>query len=229
MGTRSCTFVYEDSFPGEITPTLVNMYRQYDGYPTGHGAELAEFLLKTENNGMGCLAASMIAHFKQSIGGVYIYPTESKDLGQEYEYHVSENHVTLYKMDYDGSNKKIIFDGTFEELKEYCSTERYDEEPTHAFDTQQGKDWLKSVLNDGVVTVTFTKKDGTERVMKCTLDRKIVPQIIHETNTDNPIDFPKTKNARVVISDNVLPVYDVEAQGWRSFRWSSVTKVEIKL
>ena len=38
MGTRALTFVYEGDKP------LVNLYRQYDGYPTGHGAELAQFL-----------------------------------------------------------------------------------------------------------------------------------------------------------------------------------------
>jgi hypothetical protein len=218
MGTRSLTFIYEDSFPGESTPKLVNMYRQYDGYPTGHGAELAEFLLKTEHNGMSCLAASMIAHFKQSIGGFYIYPTDSTDCGQEYEYHISENQAEIYETRYDGSSKKEIFNGSWTEFKEYCSAERYAEEPAHAFDTQSGKDWLKSMLNDGVATITFIKSDGTERVMKCTLDRKMVPEpkVVHESRLRS-------------ISPDVLPVYDIEAQGWRSFRWDSVTKVDIKL
>ena len=218
MGTRSLTFIYEDSYPGESTPKLVNMYRQFDGYPTGHGAELAEFLLKTEHNGMSCLAASMIAHFKQSIGGFYIYPTDSTDCGQEYEYHISENQAEIYETSYDGSSKKEIFNGSWTEFKEYCSTERHNEEPAHAFDTQSGKDWLKSMLNDGVATITFTKTDGTERVMKCTLDRKMVPEpkVVHESRLRS-------------ISPDVLPVYDIEAQGWRSFRWDSVTKVDIKL
>jgi len=38
MGTRALTFVYDGDKP------IVNLYRQYDGYPTGHGAELAQFL-----------------------------------------------------------------------------------------------------------------------------------------------------------------------------------------
>ena len=63
------------------------MYRQYDGYPHGHGAELAEFLnggkvvngigadeKHTVFNGAGCLAAQMIAHFKNGAGGFYIEP-----------------------------------------------------------------------------------------------------------------------------------------------------------
>lgn len=41
MGTRSLTFVYDED---DKTP-IVNMYRQFDGYPSGHGADLADFLL----------------------------------------------------------------------------------------------------------------------------------------------------------------------------------------
>ena len=42
MGTRSLTFVKEQN--GRKVSTYVCMYRQYDGYPSGHGLELAEFL-----------------------------------------------------------------------------------------------------------------------------------------------------------------------------------------
>ena len=38
------------------------------------------------------------------------------------------------------------------------------------------KKWLKGHLAFGPVTVTFTKKDGTERVMKCTTSTELVPQ-----------------------------------------------------
>ena len=39
MGTRSLTFVYD-----EDGRKIINMYRQYDGYPSGHGKDLAESL-----------------------------------------------------------------------------------------------------------------------------------------------------------------------------------------
>ena len=38
MGTRCLTYVYEGNSP------LVCLYRQFDGYPSGHGTELANFL-----------------------------------------------------------------------------------------------------------------------------------------------------------------------------------------
>ena len=76
MGTRSTTTIHEDGKP------LLTFYRQYDGYPTGHGQELVDFLktIKMVNgipvgtdepmqmaNGGGCLAAQMIVHFKTGI------------------------------------------------------------------------------------------------------------------------------------------------------------------
>ena len=246
MGTRGLTKVFDEN--GE---QLINLYRQYDSYPTGHGAELAEFLSSgrmvnglngigkvKQFNGAGCLAAQLVTHFKQSAGGFYIYPVTTEDCGQDYEYeiHTADGELRIKIIDCgcnmfgltQSNTYKTIFEGNLKQFEKYCSTERYDEEPAHAFDTQSGKDWLKSILNDGVATITFTKRDGTERAMKCTLDRKMLPQVIHETNTDNSIDFPKTKKVRA-ISDDVLPVYDIEAQGWRSFRWDSITKVDIKL
>ena len=64
MGTRSLTYIY-DSHNEDI---LTCIYRQYDGYITGHGLELASYLsgfkivnglgARDENvkvaNGMGC-------------------------------------------------------------------------------------------------------------------------------------------------------------------------------
>ena len=39
MGTSSLTYIYDSE--GEI---IIIMYRQYDGYLSGHGSDLADFL-----------------------------------------------------------------------------------------------------------------------------------------------------------------------------------------
>lgn len=96
MGTRSLTIV-EEAGGAEICV----LYRQYDGYPTGHGAELKSFLhgiqivnglglgdMNRTANGMGCLAAQLIANFKTEPGGFYLYPAGSRDCGEEYIYTV---------------------------------------------------------------------------------------------------------------------------------------------
>lgn len=138
MGTRCLTIVYDQDKP------IVNLYRQYDGYPTGHGAELAEFLgqfaavtngismneTRKTANGMGCLAAQLIAHFKQTVGGFYIHSVEDTDCGQDYEYHVYENLDRIWVRVKDrGCNMfgltlsdkdECIFDGPVTEFLDYC-------------------------------------------------------------------------------------------------------------
>ena len=124
MGTRSLTFVYDGDRP------LINLYRQYDGYPSGHGAELAEFLagkrivngLSGDTsmvfNGMGCLAAQLVANFKQSAGGFYIHSVEDTDCWQDYEYHVYEDRVTVKR--HDG---EVLFSGAWSEFADFCFQE----------------------------------------------------------------------------------------------------------
>lgn len=139
MGTRSLTFVYD----GDLNDSaVINLYRQYDGYPTGHGAELARFLDRgrlingltgqDQNmfNGMGCLAAQLVAHFKTTVGGFYIYPVTDTECGQDYEYHVYERDGELRVQVRDrGCNlfgltmsetNAALFDGTVAELVDYC-------------------------------------------------------------------------------------------------------------
>jgi hypothetical protein len=123
MGTRSLTFVYDGDKP------IINMYRQFDGYPSGHGQELALFLLSgmmvngysetttKQFNGMGCLAAQMIANFKITVGGFYIHAVTDTDCFQDYEYHVYENKVEIKNPD------KVIFSGTYQEFNDFCCAE----------------------------------------------------------------------------------------------------------
>lgn len=114
MGTRSLTTVYD----AEQTP-LVTLYRQYDGYPRGHGQELADFLRPVTlvngmtdttppraANGMGCLAAQLVAHFKREIGHFYLYPPGTTDAGQDYDYHIRpRDHGTLDLVVYCGMDR----------------------------------------------------------------------------------------------------------------------------
>lgn len=142
MGTRALTFVYD-----EWNKPLVNLYRQYDGYPTGHGAELAEFLdgFKIVNgigaektriaNGMGCLAAQVVAHFKDSVGGFYIHSVDATECGQDYEYHVYQKDKELRVAVTDrGCNffgltmsetKETLFDGPVADFVRFCSEEDF--------------------------------------------------------------------------------------------------------
>jgi hypothetical protein len=94
------------------------------------------------------------------------------------------------------------------------------------------KKWLKGHLSHGPVTVTFNKKDGTERVMECTTSPALVPvdiiEEVHYTNTNDPIDFPKPKREKKV-NEDVCPVYDLESKHWKSFRWDSIKQVKFTI
>lgn len=94
---------------------------------------------------------------------------------------------------------------------------------TNLQDTSTQKETLKNFLREHVLSVVFTKKDGSERVMECTLKPDLLPP--HETNTDNPIDFPATMRAE---NPDVIQVYDLENNGWRSFRVESVLSFMIR-
>ena len=144
MGTRSLTFVYSESVKGEKAEPIVNMYRQFDGYPSGHGAELAEFLSggKIVNglrfgeegkffNGMGDLAAQLVANFKKESGGFYLYPVTAEDCGQDYEYHIL-NVDGKFKIEvyYCGCNffgisgdyeSEVVFSGSLPEFVDFCN------------------------------------------------------------------------------------------------------------
>ena len=102
MGTRSLTtFVetYKDNSGKKVKNEIVTMYRQYDGYMEGHGKDLADFLAggklvngigmddKVVFNGMGCLSAQVVAHFKDGAGGFYLQRA-NKNSGEEYRYKV---------------------------------------------------------------------------------------------------------------------------------------------
>ena len=138
MGTRSLTFVY-DGDTEKVGSTVLCMYRHMDGYPSGHGKDLAEFILpfKIVNglggdgthiaNGVGCFAAQIVAHFKEGPGGIYLKPARSTDCWQDYEYHVfvddDDVHIRVKQNNGGGSRKKEIFFGNREKFLAFCTKE----------------------------------------------------------------------------------------------------------
>ena len=79
---------------------------------------------------------------------------------------------------------------------------------------------LKEILSNTVSTVVFTKVDGTEREMKCTLLPEYLPQKpVVEGQQLLPEGLTRTENP------GTLAVWDMESNGWRSFRTDSVKTV----
>ena len=143
MGTRSLTKIierYEDFQTKEKKEKiLTTMYRQYDGYPSGHGYELSEWLDKfTIVNGIGvgeemlvangasCLAAQMFAHFKDGPGGIYLYDPYTHDVGELYLYKIYIEHgADIYIEAWDTYELEPIFKGTPKEFIKMIKTKEH--------------------------------------------------------------------------------------------------------
>lgn len=85
-------------------------------------------------------------------------------------------------------------------------------------ENEEFKTTVRACLQAGPVQVVFTKKDGTERTMLCTTSKILVPQ------EELKEDFAETKKQRKINPD-VMPVYDLDAKAWKSFRWNSIKTV----
>lgn len=79
---------------------------------------------------------------------------------------------------------------------------------------------LKEMMQNSVTTVVFTKVDGTEREMNCTLLAEYLPE--------QPVADKQqllTENLTKAENPNTLSVWDLDNNGWRSFRVDSVKSV----
>jgi len=81
------------------------------------------------------------------------------------------------------------------------------------------RDELIGKLKNNVCIVVFTKKDGTERSMKCTLQEGVIPK----TTKEDPLSQKKIR----ALNEEVLPVWDTEKNSWRSFRIDSVKSFSV--
>lgn len=71
---------------------------------------------------------------------------------------------------------------------------------------------LKELLRDNIVKVVFSKKDGSTRVMLCTLIEDFLPETAGSGS----------------YSEEVTTVFDLEKDQWRSFRNDSVISYSIE-
>jgi len=79
---------------------------------------------------------------------------------------------------------------------------------------------LKEILSNTVSTVVFTKVDGSERELKCTLLPEYLPQAFVAKQQQL-----LTENLTRMENPSILAVWDIEHGAWRSFRTDSVKTV----
>jgi len=111
------------SFSEKPNKTIVDIYHHYDGYPEGLGVTLASYLdgktitngLGSRDdydyfNGLGCLAASLVAELKDGPGNVYIEDKDRPHGWLDYKYYVwGDDNKSIWISIFDGD--ECIFVG----------------------------------------------------------------------------------------------------------------------
>lgn len=76
-----------------------------------------------------------------------------------------------------------------------------------------------SPLSTSALLVTFTKKDGTKRIMRCTTNLDMIPAEKHPKGEKTVSESAEKK------VETAKRVFDLDNQEWRSFRYDSVISV----
>ena len=92
----------------------------------------------------------------------------------------------------------------------YNPTKTWDDSEWDVFIT-----WIKGVLHSNEANITFTKKNGEERLMRCTLQPDALPSMV-------PLADGKEPRKKSTTS---IRVFDLDKQKWRSFTYRSVKQI----
>ena len=82
--------------------------------------------------------------------------------------------------------------------------------------TTQLKETYQATLRKGLCEVVFTKANGDERQMVCTLNKPYIDSVFTPSGNPNAASSNET--------DDVVTVWDTDADGWRRFRIDAVVE-----
>lgn len=100
------------------------------------------------------------------------------------------------------------------------------------------RDWVRSLLQQQAITVTFVKSDGSDREMRCTLNGTLIPPAPVKTvsvtatstaNIDGLMESVPNKKPRKQPDPHSIRVFDLDKMEWRSFRFDRLKKVVAEL
>jgi hypothetical protein len=100
------------------------------------------------------------------------------------------------------------------------------------------RDWVRSLLQQQAITVTFIKSDGSDREMRCTLNGDLIPPAPVKpavvtasatTNIDGLLESVPNKKPRKQPDEHSIRVFDLDKMEWRSFRFDRLKKVTAEL
>jgi hypothetical protein len=96
----------------------------------------------------------------------------------------------------------------------------------------QIREWIKGLLQNSEISITFTKADGTDRDMLCTLDHSRIPvSVAKPVSTTAPVDgiVRESRKPKKEPDPHSIRVFDLEKQEWRSFRFDRLKRVTATL
>jgi len=79
------------------------------------------------------------------------------------------------------------------------------------------RDYYISILCNNICVVTFTKRDGSERIMRCTLKNELLP--VSNAKTDSEVISRK-------INPDMISVWDLEKNAWRGFTIKQIKQIK---
>ena len=80
---------------------------------------------------------------------------------------------------------------------------------------------LKADLRQNIIEIIFTKVDGTNRVMRCTLQPRMLPPLPVLTVEEAAAKKPKKVNP------DILNVFDTDKSEWRSMKYDSIISYQL--
>lgn len=83
------------------------------------------------------------------------------------------------------------------------------------FSLDYSRESLSGLLHNFEANIVFTKKDGSEREMRCTLKQDLIPS--YDKVTDRTRE-PKP---------DLLAVWDIDNDGWRTITIPNIISVEV--
>lgn len=130
------------------------------------------------------------------------------------DYSIQERYPDVLKTSMDKINTR--YGNTLQRLAQSEQEDAMTEDTTIVPTTR--KNLLAEIVdgylaNGETITVTFTKKDGTERTMHCTRNMAAIPDDKHP------------KGSGKVKANHLIVAFDIEKSEWRSFDEASVLAV----
>ena len=76
------------------------------------------------------------------------------------------------------------------------------------------RDYLKSLLSEGIHSIVFAKKDGSQRLLNGTRDPNQIGHELYEKYMNPP---PKKDGKERMESKTSVPTFDMDINQWRAF------------